>query len=85
MCKKEDNLSKENYHPAGVLLNSSEIFERIVFKQRNLFSNLQSGTKYFGPVHNVLEKLPFTQINRYLIYSLENINYVNCLTSYRTA
>ena len=35
--KKEDELSKENYRPLSVLSHASKIFERIVFKQMNLF------------------------------------------------
>ena len=37
MFKKEDELNEENYHPVSILSHASKIFERIVFKQMNLF------------------------------------------------
>ena len=38
MCSRsiEDELSKENYRPVGVLSHACKIFEKIVFNQLNL-------------------------------------------------
>ena len=37
--KKEDPLDKTNYRPISILPTNSEIFERILFNQLQLFSN----------------------------------------------
>ena len=38
--KNKDGLGKENYQPVSVLSKASKAFERIVFNQMTLFSNL---------------------------------------------
>ena len=57
--KKEDELNKDNYRSVNVLSNASKIFERIVFKQMNLFfesrfSTLSAGFRKSHSTQNAL-------------------------------
>ena len=37
LFKKEDPLKKENYRPVSLLLHLSKVFERIIYKQINVY------------------------------------------------